>query len=316
VPPDPSRVMVTVAVATMNRPQGLERCVRAVLDGASRPTELVIIDQSTDDRTARLVAASSWDAVATVRYARQTRHGLAASRNAAILHATQPVVAFTDDDCVPDKGWLAGIVAGFHGAEQPDAVTGRVLPLGADRVGAYAVSTRASSVRAVYRGRSLPWQIGSGGNAAVTLEWLRRVGGFDERLGAGSRGRSGEDLDLFYRLVRTGATVRYEPAAIVFHERQSAERQLASRPAYGFGMGAFCGFVARKHDAYALWMFGRWAFDRGNAIGRACLRGRGRRIGEELLMIAGAIRGVIYGLTMPVNTPALAVGGDPDGADR
>jgi GT2 family glycosyltransferase len=295
--PDVSRIDLTVAVATMNRPSALARCITAILMGHALPAELLIIDQSTQPETACAVAAAGWDLVVPLRYVRQPHRGLAASRNAAIAHASRPIMVFTDDDCVPDEGWLTAIAAGFDGAEKPDAVTGRVLPLGPERPGLYAVSTRASRVRAVYRGRSVPWAVGSGGNTAVKRDWLDRVGGFDERLGAGSSGQSAEDLDVLYRLLRAGATVRYEPDAIVFHERQDGARRLASRPSYGFGMGAFCALRARRHDAYAGWMFARWCFDRGRALLTACVRRRWRRVREELLMLRGAACGIAYGLT-------------------
>jgi GT2 family glycosyltransferase len=290
-----------VAIATMNRPEGLQRCVAAILAGDMLPAELVIVDQSADDATEGLVARSAWHAVLPVRYLRQDRRGLAASRNAAIAQASHPAIAFTDDDCVPEAGWVAAVVSGFTGGGPVDAVTGRVLPLGPERPGLYAVSTRASELRALYRGRSLPWAVGSGGNAAVRRECLERIGGFDERFGAGSPGLSAEDMDLFYRLLRAGATVRYEPDAVVYHERQSGERRLASRPSYGFGMGAFCAVWARRSDPYALWILARWCADRGVSLLRAGLRLRWRRVREELLMLQGAGRGVAHGLTMGAN---------------
>ena len=288
---------VTVAVATMNRPHELARCVNAVLSGSVLPAELLVIDQSDDSATADMVAASGWDRIVPTRHIRQARRGLAASRNAAITHARCPIVAFTDDDCVPGEAWLAGILAGFDTAERPDAVTGRVLPLGPERPGFYAVSTRASTIRAVYRGRTLPWAVGSGGNTAAKRDWLLRIGGFDERLGAGSPGLAAEDMDLFYRLLRSGAIVRYEPEAVVFHERQDGRRRLASRPSYGYGMGAFCALWARRRDPYAVWILGRWCYDRARALAASCVRGRWRRVHEESLMLRGAMRGLAYGLT-------------------
>jgi GT2 family glycosyltransferase len=291
---DLSRAEVTVTVATMNRPSALARCVTAILAGRTLPAELIIVDQSTDTETADLVAAAGWDRILPLRVVRQSCRGLAASRNAAIA---QRIVVFTDDDCVPDDRWLTAIIAGFDGEEKPDAVTGRILPLGPERPGLYAVSMRASDIRAVYSGRSLPWAVGSGGNSAVKREWLDRVGGFDERLGAGSPGRSAEDMDLFYRLLRAGATLRYEPDAMVFHERQDDTRRLASRSAYGFGMGTFCAAWARRRDVYAMWMLARWCFDRNRALLAACVRCRRRRVREELRMLRGAASGIAYGLT-------------------
>ena len=287
---------VTVAVATMNRPAALVRCVETILAAPQMPGELVIVDQSDGSETAQLITLSRWGDRVPLRYIRQCRRGLAASRNAAVSVASRQIVAFTDDDCVPGEGWLDALVAAFNTADRPDAVTGRVLPLGPERPGRYAVSTRASEVRTLYRTRTHPWSIGSGGNAAVTREWLRRIGPFDERLGAGSPGQSAEDMDLFYRLLRYGASVLYEPKVVVYHERKDRQRRLETRPAYGFGMGAFCALSARHRDAYVVWILTRWSCDRVRALLAGCVRGQWNRVLEESLMLRGAARGFAYGI--------------------
>ena len=52
-------------------------------------------------------------------------HGPAAARNAGWRAAHGPIIAFTDDDCIPDPGWLkAGVPAFVDGVA---AVTGRVV---------------------------------------------------------------------------------------------------------------------------------------------------------------------------------------------
>ena len=287
---------VTVAIATLDRPAALARCVEAILASPIVPGELVIVDQSESDETAHLAAQFHYADRVPLRYIRQGRRGLAASRNAAVSASSRPIVAFTDDDCVPDEGWLYALVAAFNTAERPDAVTGRVLPLGPERPGRYAVSTRASHVRALYRARTPPWSIGSGGNAAVKREWLQHIGAFDERLGAGSPGRSAEDMDLFYRLLRRGATVLYEPKAVVYHERKDRQRRLETRPAYGFGMGAFCALTARHRDVYAMWILTRWSYDRIRALVAGCVRGQWNRVLEESLMLRGAVGGFAHGM--------------------
>jgi len=300
---DRPRASVTVAVSTLDRPTGLRRCVTAVLEGDVLPSEIVIVDQSPDEATAEIVRSTHWRDIVPVHYIRQGRRGLSASRNAAIARASQAVVAFTDDDCVPDAGWLAALARAFDAPAKPNAVTGRILPLGRERPGFHAVASRPSPVRGVYRGRALPWAVGSGGNTAVAREWLVRLGGFDEDLGAGSPGMAAEDTDLLYRLLRAGAIVQYEPAAVVLHERQDGARRLASRPSYGFGMGAFCTKWARRGDAYAIWMLGWWVFERTRALLASFLRLRSQRIREELMMLHGAVRGVAHGLLTARGVP-------------
>jgi GT2 family glycosyltransferase len=286
---------LTVAIATMGRPSALARCLRAVLDGATLPAELVIIDQSTDDATERVVRRMASSSAVRVDYVRQPRLGLAASRNAAIAASTRPIVAFTDDDCVPDSYWLTAIISTFETDPNTDVVTGRILPLGPDQPGRHAVSCRRSCMPARFHGRSLPWTAGSGGNVAVKRSWLERVGGFDERLGAGARGLSAEDMDLLYRLLCAGAVVQYEPASIVLHERKDDAGWLATGRSYGFGMAAFCGLWLRKRELYAGWILARWCADQAAVLAMACIKRRWQRAAGQLLMLKTAAPGLLYG---------------------
>jgi hypothetical protein len=66
----------------------------------------------------------------------------------------------------------------------------------------------------------------------VRRQALAETGGFDEAL------RFGEDVDLVWRLVRTGWRVRYEPAARVVHPSRSSVRGwLEQRYQYGRSTG-------------------------------------------------------------------------------
>src|SRR5438128_8489613 len=161
---------MTVAISTIDRPSALARCIRALLDGDTLPAELVIIDQSTDDATERVVRQVASSSAVRVTYVRQPRLGLAASRNAAIAASTRPIVAFTDDDCVPDADWLTAIASTFETDQNVDVVTGRILPLGPEQPGLHAVSLRTSCMPMRFGGRSLPWVVGSGANVAVKRE--------------------------------------------------------------------------------------------------------------------------------------------------
>lgn len=287
---------MTVAVATLDRPEGLARCLEALAAGEVLPAEVIVVDQGQGEEAAGVVEAVRGRGL-PVRLVRQERRGLAASRNLALAEAGRPVLAVTDDDCVPDAGWVAALDQALHQTpDPPDAVTGRVLPLGPERPGLYAVSSRTSAVPVDYAGRALPWLVGTGGNFAARREWLERAGGFDERLGAGSPGGAGEDMDLLYRLLRAGARIRYEPRAVIYHERQARDRRLASRSSYGRGIGACCGLWLRGRDLHALAVLGHWLRMRGGMAAGAVKRRQWSSVREELLVLGGTARGLVYGL--------------------
>jgi GT2 family glycosyltransferase len=288
---------ISVAIATLDRPDGLRRCIDAVLQGEVLPTEMVVVDQGQDPRTPLVVARHG--SPVPIQYARQDRLGLAASRNLAISLTGTNVAAFTDDDCVPGRGWVAAIVRALSAQPSPGAVAGRVLPLGDEAPGLFVVSPRDSTERRDFHRKAPPWLIGSGGNFAVRRGWLDLIGGFDERLGVGSPGKAAEDMDLIYRLLRSGAIICYEPDAVVYHERQSRSRRLASRWSYGYGMGAFLGKWLRDADPYALTLLSRWMSTLARELAAAVIKSRTwLETSQRLLSIGGTLRGLTYGLTL------------------
>jgi GT2 family glycosyltransferase len=286
---------LTVAIATLDRPGSLARCLEAVLKGQALPAEIIVVDQSRDDATRSLIEEPKQGDVPII-YVRQKLHGLSASRNAAIGRASHPVVVFTDDDCVPDGGWVAAIDRAFAQSPAPDAVAGSVLALGPETSGTYMVSPREGRTHAGFIGKVIPWLIGTGGNFAIKREWFGRVGRYDERLGAGSPGKAAEDADLIYRLLRAGAFIRYEPDAIVYHERQSRAHRLMSRWSYGHGIGAFCGIWLRRGDIYAIRILGYWLFSLGRELAGIVARRKWLEAYQRVLSLQGTVRGLMYGL--------------------
>jgi O-antigen biosynthesis protein len=84
-----------------------------------------------------------------------------------------------------------------------------------------------------------PGIFGSGANMAFRTDVVRRLGGFDPRLGSGVATRSGEDIDLLLRVILDGGAIIYEPAAVVWHRHKRDPRALRQTMyAYGVGLSA------------------------------------------------------------------------------
>jgi GT2 family glycosyltransferase len=294
---------ITVTIATLDRADALARCLDALLAGTRLPAEVVVVDQGTGDGAATVVDQRCSGPL-SIRYIQQDRHGLSVSRNTALLHASCPVVAVTDDDCVPAPDWIASLERAFDSPARPDVVTGRVLPVGPATPEQYAIAPREGTQRADYRGRTLPWLIGSGNNYAVKRDWYLRVGGCDERLGVGSPGQAAEDMELFYGLLRQGARVSFEPDVTVFHERHSAAKRLSTRWSYGYGMGAFCSLWLRRRDGYALYVLLRWVTDHLQALARAVVALDWWKTRQRVLGLRGTVQGLVYGFRVGPRTLA------------
>jgi GT2 family glycosyltransferase len=283
-----------VAISTRDRPGALARCLRSLAAGRLTPVEVVVADQSDGAETHQLLAGAT-EELRFVRYVRARPGGLATAQNDAVGATSAPVVAVLDDDCVADESWLESIADAFTD-EELAFLSGPVLPLGPETPGTHPVATRTSRERRDLDARTLPWDAGSGNNFAFRKAWFVQIGGCDERLGPGAPGKGALDMDLFRRLLRAGARGRYEPDAIVFHERATTAGRLARRFPYGYGMGACCVLWMRQGDGHGFRVLARWVAMRSNRLARSLARGRWLAVREEGLVLAGTVAGIVFGL--------------------
>ena len=242
---------VTVVLPTHRRPAALQR----VLDGLSRqhdpgvPWDLVVVDNNDTPPSTAIDAADARRRLPMpVRVVAESALGASNARNRGIAEATGTIVAFIDDDVVPDDNWLARVVEPLL-AGRCDAVGGRVhldpsVPLPhwlPPWLLPYLAEFHPADVEVDLR--SLPPNVISEpylltANAAFTAEILRRCEGFDPLLGP----RQGvplvnDDVSLCRQVFAAGGTIRYVPDARVVHElpRQRLQRRYLVRRLYAQG---------------------------------------------------------------------------------
>jgi len=217
---------LSVLICTRNRPEKLRRAVASVLANSASNFELIVVDQSTDQLSAQVMATFGDD---RIRYFRTPTVGLAISRNIAIRAARADTLVFTDDDCVCDREWLAAIQAEYANEPRALGVYGRVLPYGKrDDADLKSVSVSGdlicpalnkSTERRVFDGPTVPQrELGGGNNMSFRKEVFRRVGMFNESLGSGSPMGTGEDTEFSYRLLWHNCKLVYSPRPLVHHD--------------------------------------------------------------------------------------------------
>src|SRR5207253_3245738 len=121
-----SRPSCSLVIATRNRAELLDRCLRAVGSLTERPGEIIVVDNTDGDEETRLLAQDLG-----VRYLQAPSTGLSGARNTGARASSGEVVAFIDDDVVPREGWLPALCAPFNDPLVV-AATGRIVPLQAD----------------------------------------------------------------------------------------------------------------------------------------------------------------------------------------
>lgn len=108
-----SQLTLSLVVCTLERPHCVERLLKATLAGERVPDEIIIVDASGAAGYADLadrLAALSADVVQHLPVADHER-GLTRQRNVGIKASAGRYIAFLDDDCVPESGYFAELVA-------------------------------------------------------------------------------------------------------------------------------------------------------------------------------------------------------------
>lgn len=239
---------LSIVVCTRNRPDLIGECLQALSQGGDADTEVLVVDQSTDDATGRIVSANPG-----IRRMPTSSVGLSRARNLGIAQSSGEIVAFTDDDCVPAPDWADSIVREFDRSPEISAVYGRSLPWTKPAPGERPVAVKTSTARKVFKGRHNPWDLGHGCNMAFRREVFQSAGTFDEVLGPGGTLRNCDDADFTYRLLRSGFSACYSPDVLVYHKQfRHGEDLWKLERDYGIGAGAFYMKHLRCHDYYIL----------------------------------------------------------------
>lgn len=233
--------ILSVVVCTRNRFSKLKRCVDALLSvTTARDWELVIVDNGSTDGTSEYLASIDQKQFNRV-YVTTTfepKRGLAAARNKGWRTANGGIVAFTDDDCYVSKDYVNSVIQVFEEDVSIGFVSGRILLF--DTLDC-PITIEESQHRCDFR----PWRFISAGvvqgaNLAFRRMILERIGGFDERLGAGTPFPC-EDIDAAAAALWCGVIGVYDPRPVVYHHhgrRTEREAQELMR-SYDAGRGAY-----------------------------------------------------------------------------
>lgn len=231
---------ISVIVCTRDRVGRLDACLGQIAASGREAAvrwELVAVDNGSADGTREFLERWSRAVDHPIVVASEPRLGLSAARNAGVRAARGSVLAFVDDDCLVERAWMRALATAHDATPTPDLVGGRV-DLDDQADASVAIRPFEDAMEIEDFGALSARLIGC--NFSVNAASMRAVGEFDERLGAGTAAQAAEDFDLFYRLLRAGKRLRYDPTVRVRHAhgRRDPAHVAALRRGYVRGAGA------------------------------------------------------------------------------
>jgi O-antigen biosynthesis protein len=220
---------VSVIVPVYNGEQRICETVRCLLRQTLPPAEIIVVDDGSTDDTFALLQCFA-DKIVLLS---KPNGGPASARNHGLRVATGDFIAFTDSDCLPQPGWLAGLIEGFTGPavggvggsvrRAEDCLFGEY----ADIYGVLAPETDADGDITYF----------PTANVCFRADVLLEAGWFDESF----RRPGAEDVDVCIRIREIGYKLRYSEGALVLHYHKDSLRSfLRTMANYGEGQFILC----------------------------------------------------------------------------
>lgn len=223
-------IKISVIIPTYQRPELLRKCLHALTKQtfAQESYEVIVVSDGPDETTELAMKEVSSEQLIYLHTTE--KKGPAAARNFGWKHAKGILIAFTDDDTLPDRDWLSSFWQSYNGKNEM-AYTGRVkVPLSNSPTD-YELNTAGLETAEFVTA-----------NCCCTKAALEKTGGFDERFSMAWR----EDSDLEFQLMLHQVPIAHVPEALVIHPVRKA--------AWGVSIkeqkkGMFNALLYKKHPA-------------------------------------------------------------------
>jgi glycosyltransferase involved in cell wall biosynthesis len=213
---------ISVVVCSYNGAATLAECLEGVTRLRYPDYEVIVISDGSTDETAEIAAG-----FAGVRVIETAQLGLSAARNAGFAAASGEIVAYIDDDALPDPDWLAHLARSFAAGEYAAVGGPNVPPAGSGAVAQCVANAPGGPTHVLLSDREAEHIPGC--NMAIRKADLEQIGGFDPRFRT-----AGDDVDICWRLLDSGRRIAFAPGAVVCHHRRSSViGYLRQQRAYG-----------------------------------------------------------------------------------
>jgi len=225
---------VSVVIPTYNRLEFLKQAIDSLLNQSHPPDEIIVVDDGSSDGTKEYLKKIS-KKYKIIKYYYFTKNcGPSKARNLGIKNATGDIICFFDDDQIAHKNWIKEIVKTFKENRDIGGVGGKLIELEPNNMVEKYLKLNFN----INYSRDLPYL---GGNIAFLRHVLLKVGGFDDRL------KTGEDVDLSFRIYLRNYKIIYNDNMIVYHKSLCNFVKLIRK---GYNLGIGWSNLNRKYPSY------------------------------------------------------------------
>lgn len=260
-----------VIIPTYNRQHLLPLALNSLF-AAEIPSGLevsvTVVDNNSTDETRHVIDSFRERFGERIKYCFEPQQGRSHALNAGITITTGDLVGIIDDDEEIDANWYKTAFEAFS-SRQLDFIGGPYIPRWSIPPPEWLPPDYGSVVGSVDGGdKELPFDssypgILMGGNAVFTRSVLLKVGLYSTWLGRTDKGLlSGEDEELYGRLLVSGAKGMYLPKLKIYHHVTPDRLTKSYFRRWCFGRGISLGLLDRTRKLPCPYLFGipRWHY--------------------------------------------------------
>ncbi len=286
---------IAVIICTRNRQGKILATLKSILNNNSYGIEIIVVDQSDNNETKDALQPY----FEQIKYFKSNTVGLSKARNIGVRNSSSNYIIMTDDDCVVAKNFLEAFRKAFSEFPAAKLIFGSVLPCKHDPLKGFVPSyilDKPFISRNIFEKYKTE---GIGACMGYHKELWEDLGGFDEKLGAGSEFYSGEETDFAIRTILNKNHIWETPDISVIHNKiiyYGSNIKITSHYWYGTGVafGKLLKLFPIPVTVLLLLLGQRWVFSNSrvaSSIGKKSF---------ALLRLYKFTGGLLKGFTLPV----------------
>ncbi len=212
VPQPTSWPRISVLVCSHNGAATLGECLEGLGRVEYPDFEVIVVDDGSKDNTAKIAQQYGFRLIQT------ENRGLSSARNTGMETATGEILAYIDDDTVPDPHWLIYLARAFKTSDHVAIGGPNIGPEGDGWIADCVDRSPGNPVHILLSDREAEHLPGC--NLAIRKSALKAVGGFDPSFRI-----AGDDVDVCWRLREKGGSLGFAPGAMVWHHRRNSVKK-------------------------------------------------------------------------------------------